>query len=733
MLPEQSTSSSPPTAFSLPALDASTIEYFHQPPNCLQSTTLGCFRKQSTSSSPPTAFSPPALDATRIEYFQQPPNCLQSTSLGCFQKQSTSSSPPTAFSPPTLDASRVEYFQQPPNCLQSTTLGCFQSRVLPAAPTVSSPPALDASTVQYFQQPPNCLQSTSLGCFQSRSSTWSFSPPALDASRVEYFPAAPQCCATSLGYFQSRRTSRSLQLPSITILCIQSRVLPAAPQLPSVRQPWMLPKQRSSSRPPTAFSPPALDVSRVEYFQQHPNCLQSTSLGYFQSRVLSAAPQLSRNSERVSQPLDCFQPAWMLQSQSTSSCPPTALQSTSLGCFQSRVLPVTPQLLSVHQPWMLPEQSPSSSPPTAFSPPPLDASRAEVEYFQQTPNCFQSTSLGCFQNRVLPAAPQLPSVHHPWMLPELKQSTSSSPPTAFSPPALDASKAEIFQQPPNCLQSTSLGCFQNQSTSSSPPTAFSPPPLIASGAEYFQQPPNCLHSTSLGCFPSRVLPAAPQLPSVHQPWMLPDPPTAFSPPALDDSRAEYFWQPPNCLQSTSLGCFQSRVLTGAPPLPSLHQSWMIPEQSTSGSPPTAISPPAMDASRSEVEYFQQPPTAFSPPSLYASRAEYFLQPPNCLSSPALHASTIEYFQQPPNCLQSTTLGCFQTEYFQQPPNCLQYTSLGCFQSRVLPVAPPTASTVSPPALDASRAEYFQQPPNCLQSTSLGCFQSRVFFPSFEII
>ncbi|XP_064100853.1 uncharacterized protein LOC135211477 [Macrobrachium nipponense] len=727
------------------------IEYFQEPPNCLQSTSLGCFQN-STSSSPPTAFSPPALGASR------PPTAFIPPALDA--SELSTSSTPQLLQSPALHASRIEYFQPP-------STNCFS----PSAP-------LDASQNSTSSSPPNCLQSTqpwmlsreeyfqekTLDAFKSRvfssSAPTAFSPPSLIfpssstssspqlpsvrpasyASRAQLQPAASQLLSVHQPWMLQKHSTPAAPncLQSTSLGCFRSRVLPAAPQLLSVHQPWMLPKQRSSSSPPTAFSPPALDASRVEYFQQTPNCFQSTSHG----------------------------------------------------CFQIRVLPAAPPLPSVHQPKMLPDPPTLDAsrveyfqqPPTAFSPPALDASRVEyfqqpptvssppaldastVQYFQQPPNCLQSTSLGCF-----------PEVEY-----------FQKPPTAFNPPSLYASRAEYFQLPPNCLQSASLGCFQSRDLPAGPPTAFSPPALDVSRVEYFQQHPNCLQSTSLGYFQSRVLSAAPQLPSVHQPWMLPEqstsscPPTAFSPPALDSSRVEYFQQTPNCFQSTSLGCFQNRVLPAAPQLPSVHHPWMLPELSTSSSPLTAFSPPALDASR--TEYFQQPPnclqstslgcfqkhstsssplTAFSPQPLMLPEQSTSRSPPTAFSPPALDASKAEIFQQPPNCLQSTSLGCFQTldasrvEYCQQPPNCLQSTSLGCFDRVLAPKQPPATdacqpelclgcfqskapnclqstcfgssresipqppTAFSPPALDDSRAEFLQEPSHCLHSTSLG--------------
>ncbi|XP_064088216.1 mucin-2-like [Macrobrachium nipponense] len=381
-VPEQSTSQ-PPTALSHISPELPEVEYFQQPPNCFQSNqswmfpeqstspapqtasvhSLDYFQKQcSTSSSPPTAFST-QLGCFRIQYFQQPPTAQSQPWI--LPEQSTSSSPNS----PSVTAlelpSRV--LPEPPTA-QSTSHGCSRIEYFQHPQTASVHPALmpsreihqalDASRVRLpFQQAPNCLQSTSL--VLSRESTSSpqrhktaFSPQ-FDASRINYLPARPQLAlATSLGCFQNTGPT-SLEM-------LQIEYFQQDPQLPSSPPASELPGIEYSSSPQLAFRYTSLGCSRIKYFRSPNAPSRSTSLDAFQSRV-------------------------------PSSQPPTA-SGHHPGCSRIAYF---------------------QQPPTAFSPPAWDASRVKV--LSSSPaNCLQSTSR--------------------WMLPEIEYFQQVSL-TAFSPPA----------------------------------------------------------------------------------------------------------------------------------------------------------------------------------------------------------------------------------------------------------------------------------------------------------
>ncbi|XP_064088215.1 uncharacterized protein LOC135202651 [Macrobrachium nipponense] len=386
-------------------------KYFQQPG--LSFTILGCFQSRVLPAAP-NCLQSTSLDASSqppLRYFQQQ-TAFSPPVLGCFQKLEYFQSPPIA--PNCLQSTILvcfqssEYFQQPPNCLQSTSLWSFQ-RGLPAAPQLpSSPPVFGCFQNKVFQQPPNAFQSTHPGCFQSQ----------------KYFPACPPNClqSTSLGCF---------------------------------------PEQSTFSSPPTAFRPPVLDASRVEFFQQPPKPAFQVQpvLGCFQSEFFQQPPQPCPSSPPA---LDAS------QSRVTSSSPPTASVHSVLDVSRKpELLPPAPQLPSVHQLWILPEghqffgcfrveffQQPPN--PKCLQSTSLGSSR--VEFFQQPPKLpFSPPALDVSRNRVLPPAPKLPSVHQSWMLPRIEYSSSPLQ-TAFSPP---------------------LGCFQ-KSSSTSPPPCLRPPALDAS-------------------------------------------------------------------------------------------------------------------------------------------------------------------------------------------------------------------------------------------------------------
>ncbi|XP_064088217.1 uncharacterized protein LOC135202653 [Macrobrachium nipponense] len=318
----------------------------------------------------------------------------------------------------------------------------------------------------------------------------------------------------------------------------------------------------TSSIPPNAFSPPGSWDGfpvRSTLPSSPPNCLSVPPILVMLTRVeyIQQPPQLPSGPPKF---------PWMFQeTEYLPPGPPTRLQSTSLGCFQSRVLPGSPpNCLQSTKSWLLPE----------------------VEFFQQPPKtAFSPPSLGCFQSRVLPGKPPTPT-----------------------------------------FSSTSLGCFPppEQSTSSSPPTAFSPPSLYACQKQSYpsSQPPNCLQYHK-SWMPSRAELLSRQAPQIH----------AFSPP----------------------------------------QSWMLPEQVDFQQPTTAFSPPVLDVYQNRSTS-TSPPTAFSPPVLGCFPGiEYFQQPPNCLqSNPVLDASRTKNrstSSSPPTAFSPTILVCVvqSRSTSQQPP------------------------------------------------------------------
>ncbi|XP_064087429.1 uncharacterized protein LOC135202109 [Macrobrachium nipponense] len=125
---------------------------------------------------------------------------------------------------------------------------------------------------------------------------------------------------------------------------------------------------------------------------------------------------------------------------------------------------------------------------------------------------------------------------HP-ALPSVQASNCSQPlcrPTC--PPALGGTNSGL--EPPDvCLSHQSA--FKCNETSSSLPTSFR--------AEKLQQPATAFGPIALGVGPSGVEQSPIGIPG---PRISSSPPTAFSPPASEASRAEKFQQPPNCFRSS---------------------------------------------------------------------------------------------------------------------------------------------------------------------------------------
>ncbi|XP_064099383.1 uncharacterized protein LOC135210411 [Macrobrachium nipponense] len=199
-----------------------------------------------------------------------------------------------------------------------------------------------------------------------------------------------------------------------------------------------------------------------------------------------------------------------------------------------------------------------------------------------------------------------------------EQGTSSSPPTAFSPPDLDTSTAGKSTAGPQTTFSHQPGPASKTRTPAAMPSVHLN--LVGSTAGKSQQPQNTFSSTSLGC----------------------PPPPEQGPP----SSSPMPQVPPYP------GCFHSREVTAAPKLLSVHQPWMPPEQGTSSSPPTAFSPPDLDTSTAGKP--QQPPNYFQSTSPWMPPEQNFQQPPTPLQVHLTWILPQPGSQAAPKLLQSTS-------------------------------------------------------------------------------